>query len=57
MYLTNAALTNLQSCLLRSASGYIHVASKVSAIASLTLWVVPCNLAGDDTMHTSLVAN
>ena len=44
MYLTSAALTNLQSCLLQSASSYI--ASKVSAIASLTLVVAPAQLLG-----------
>ena len=44
MYLTSAALTNLQSYLLRSASSYI--ASKVSAIASLTLLVVSAQLLG-----------
>ena len=44
MYLTSAALTNLQSCLLQSASSYI--ASKVSVITSLTLGVVPMPLLG-----------
>ena len=38
MYLTSAALTNLRSCLLRSASSYkIAIAGKVSAITRLTL--------------------
>ena len=42
MYLTSAALANLRSCLLQSASSYI--ATKVSVIASLTLGVVPMQL-------------
>ena len=42
MYLTSAALANLRSCLLRSASSYI--ATKVSVITSLTLGVVPTQL-------------
>ena len=43
MYLTSTA-TKLWSCLLRSTSSYI--ASKVSAITSLTLGVVPTRLLG-----------
>ena len=44
MCLTSAALTKLRSGLLRSESSYI--ASKVSAIASLTLEVVRTQLLG-----------
>ena len=48
MYLTSTA-TNLWSCLLRSTSSYI--ASKVNAIASLTLGVVCTRLLGGERYY------